>query len=998
MRLALILSSNYSQNPHYPPQPACALDGDLLEDRLAEPDARFALDRVSARRKLRARLARSLTAVEDGDTLFYFSGYATLVDGEPKLVLDDRRGGVFAAGKLCELLRLRTGAALVMLDLVHRQDPDNPLLGVELVDAFRQRFIGTLGLDVSLLIAARVASDAGAQPSMLTRLFLLGLERAERERRAVDCAELYQRMREDPGFEALKAVGFFAAKRPLQVLLAPRQSERPAAPSSPQPSSAQPSSAQPSSAQPSSAPHGAGPVSDAAPLSSGRLGKPPPKPTSQREPSLAGTASRGAVSSKPARDEPLSSVSGGAVSSGAPSSSGPVSGAPSSAAPLSKPPPPDPAELLAAGQYDAALTEYKKRLLRLGTKRSPEHAQIYVGMARAKAGQGRADEALHNYDKALSITPLDAVAFAEAKALVLANGDIQRLSEWVGRRAEETSDPQVKGQSLVELGKIWLEHQDPRRAVSVLEAACAADPSNPHAYLELAAAFSQLERPAQAIRALASAGAALTEPAEQATVWIRAARMADAELEGGEEVLELCRRALGVHPAALEALELMSHVLAGRRRYADLAAAYEDALERTPLGPVSFELGKRLGLLYRDQLDELGGARRSFQRALDSDPTQLELYYFVSELYEAERQFVQAARQFQLAARYHPRDPDVYRRALWLFEQADDPDAAWNAAIALESLGEADINESLLADQHRPEGAISPSCGLDAARWRAAAMGLGSGRDGAERGIDALFSALERGALALARELAGRSPWLDGATLQAAGSTATLVRSLGWAARVLGVEAPELWIHADWEGVFGSEIGVRVLPAVAADAAAADTGQGASAVRVLAAQQLGSGLGPPELGFIWGRTLAGLVTPFELGEVYSSDVELGRLLLAGLAIGGAQAAALDEHSQRVREALLDELTEEERAAVEAAVAGLRISQVSKQLMAWRRRVAFGRSRVGLLLAGDLEHVRDLVERVPLPGATPQEVLDDLRAFSISEPYLSLRADLGIAVG
>src|SRR5690606_23811603 len=145
MRLALILSSNYSQNPHYPPQPACALDGDLLEDRLAEPDARFALDRVSARRKLRTRIERSLTAVEDGDTLFYFSGYATLVDGEPKLVLDDPRGGVFTAGKLCDLLRLRTGAALVMLDLVHREDADNPLLSVEIVDAFRQRFSGNLG-------------------------------------------------------------------------------------------------------------------------------------------------------------------------------------------------------------------------------------------------------------------------------------------------------------------------------------------------------------------------------------------------------------------------------------------------------------------------------------------------------------------------------------------------------------------------------------------------------------------------------------------------------------------------------------------------------------------------------------------------------------------------------------------------------------------------------------------------------------------------------------
>src|SRR5690606_4955343 len=199
----------------------------------------------------------------------------------------------------------------------------------------------------------------------------------------------------------------------------------------------------------------------------------------------------------------------------------------------------------------------------------------------------------------------------------------------------------------------------------------------------------------------------------------------------------------------------------------------------------------------------------------------------------------------------------------------------------------------------------------------------------------ALFSAVERAALALAREHTKSSPWLDGATLQAADSTATLVRALGWAARVLGVDAPELWIHADWEGVFGSEIGVRVLPPADEEPEGA-VGVDFSKPRVLAAQQLGSGLGPPELGFVWGRTLAGLVSPFELAEVYSNDAELGRLLLAALSIGGAQAADLDDPGQRMRDALLEELTDDEHGALEAAVSGLRISQVSKQLTAWRQ--------------------------------------------------------------
>src|SRR5690606_5020991 len=129
-----------------------------------------------------------------------------------------------------------------------------------------------------------------------------------------------------------------------------------------------------------------------------------------------------------------------------------------------------------------------------------------------------------------------------------------------------------------------------------------------------------LGRPAQAIRALTTAGEVTLDHEEQARIWIRAAKLADAELEGGEEVLELCQRALDADPAALEALELTSKVLAGRRRFGDLAKVYEASLERMPKGAASFELSKRLGLLYRDELDDLDGAKRSFQRALESDP------------------------------------------------------------------------------------------------------------------------------------------------------------------------------------------------------------------------------------------------------------------------------------------------------------------------------------------------------------------------------------------
>ena len=192
MRLAVILASNYEQNSRCVPRPGCALDGDLIEDRLAEPDARFALERIKPRRKLKSRLERAFAAVESGDTLVYFSGYARLSDGEPKLVLDDPRGGVFSVGKFRELLEGRPGARLLVFDLLYVEDEDDPTLGIELVDAIRQRFAEVP--EVSVMISARPAGEVAPQPGLLTRLLLLTLERAEGERRALDVQALYERM------------------------------------------------------------------------------------------------------------------------------------------------------------------------------------------------------------------------------------------------------------------------------------------------------------------------------------------------------------------------------------------------------------------------------------------------------------------------------------------------------------------------------------------------------------------------------------------------------------------------------------------------------------------------------------------------------------------------------------------------------------------------------------------------------------------------------------
>ncbi|MCW5790934.1 MAG: tetratricopeptide repeat protein [Polyangiaceae bacterium] len=691
-------------------------------------------------------------------------------------------------------------------------------------------------------------------------------------------------------------------------------------------------------------------------MSSRRLGTPPPK------------SQRGSpVSSRGDGTQKISQADGAAAKS---------SQFDEMAAPVSsRRAEPDAEALFAEGRLDEALVAYKKQLLRLGSRRGPEHAQVFIGMARVKAAQGKPDEALQSYDKALGITPLDAALFDEAKALIAQGGDVARLAEWVRRRADAQQDPVARGRALVELGKIWLEHRDFHRAVTTLEAAAEADPSSSQASVHLADAFLGLERPAQAVRALARAGEIEQAPAARAAIWIRAAKLARDGLRGGEEVLELAGRALAADPQALAALELTSEVLASRRRYAELAEVYERALEasleREDL-PVRFEISKRLGLLYRDQLDDIDGAKRSFQRAIGADPGALELYYWQSELHEAEQRFVLAARQFQAAARHHADRPDVFRRALWLFEKAEDADAAWNAAVALESLGDADINESLLADQHRSGTALNAQRATRPERWRTVMLDAPGGSS-----LGRVFSAIEAAALAVLEARSQHARWLEGAVRQDPESTATLVRSLGWAARLLGVTAPELWIHS------APEVTLQLLP-------------GAAPRRVVAPQRLGSGRDPRELGALWGYTLAGLVAPFSLVDAYVRD-DLGRLLLSALALGGAEGVELEPIAQQLTDDLSEYMTDADHAALREAVAAVTVRELGGQLAAWRAQIVLGRYRLGLLLAGDLEALPNVLPDLAASGLPQEEILADLRGFSISEPYLALRQELGIEV-
>jgi cellulose synthase operon protein C len=632
-------------------------------------------------------------------------------------------------------------------------------------------------------------------------------------------------------------------------------------------------------------------------------------------------------------------------------------------------------QLAERAEHEAAIEAYKRALFLLGSSKGPERAALYHRIGRSKRALGSDTEAVHNFDKALGLEPLHARAFREAAEILIAQRDFERLEKLRRRRFEAHPDSAGKIAELSAIAELWSEQaQDDKRAIVALEQWIALRPEL-EAFERLVAALDRSAKPAAAIEARKRLAELHTDPVRRAQVLTDAARIAASSHPNRSDAAELAQRALEADAGALAALEIAAQWLGKQRRFGELAGLYESVLERSCDAPVAWDLAKRVGLVRRDQLDDAAGAKRAFARALEHDPSDVELRYLLAELLQAERAHAAAADQMRLAARFAPRDPDAYRRALWLFEQLGEADAAWCAAVALDQLGEADINESLLADAHRPEGLPAVRATLEPADWEAGLL-----HPERDRELDELLGSIADAALELAaRRHARHLPALDGSTRQdVERGTATIARSLVWTSRLLGIELPELHVVAQ-------------LPVEIASTPTREH-------KLIVPRALATGLELPELAFLYARQLWYHRPEHRVLIGYPSLAELAELLLATLAATGHESQAVDERVRALADELAELLAGDALDALTERVGPLQTRGLRRRLVDWTQALHTRAARAGLIACADLERAAEFVRRhPPAAGIEPEAQIDDLRAFSISSEHARVRERLGVAL-
>ncbi|HEX4446349.1 MAG TPA: hypothetical protein VH044_06430, partial [Polyangiaceae bacterium] len=490
----------------------------------------------------------------------------------------------------------------------------------------------------------------------------------------------------------------------------------------------------------------------------------------------------------------------------------------------------------------------------------------------------------------------------------------ERLGRWLnvievtGALAELTESPAERATLRLACARMTFERlSDPGASLAWLEAAVADDPSNIEAYSALAQLRAQMP-PA-------------SEPVVEAPDPVVETRAYEAVQAPAEQAY-----AEAVQAPAVEV-------------YAPAARA---AIEMPPPMPPPMA---RVGW-------DAGARERSADRLM------------------AEGSDDGALGELEVVTAREPLRISAYEKTFTVHRRAGRTDAAYLAALALEDLDAADVEQQVLIEQFRAVIPSSVRASLDDGAWKALQA------PGSDDVLAALFGAVERAAIAArVDELREQRQLvvLDAADRLSETSTASIVRSCTWAARVLSVPCPALYLRDDLPGIatiLAREPSIGLGPAVVSGPTAKD------------------------LAFLAGRHLTSYRRGHQVLLYYPDRGSLTTLLLASVQVVMPKVASPsdDPAARNLRARLARYLEGADRAALIAAVRALDARGGQASLGAWMASVELTAARVGLLLCGDLATAMGFVRAESHdPGVVPTETRrGDLVAFCASRAHVTTR--------
>ena len=558
------------------------------------------------------------------------------------------------------------------------------------------------------------------------------------------------------------------------------------------------------------------------------------------------------------------------------------------------------------------------------------------------------------------------------------------MADDVGLDLLRIFDGEERYKLLNEIGDIWSEREkNPQKAIEALEEARDLKPIDHvllHKLLQLYQAAADWQKMVDTLQSIAEVE---EKPVIKARYIFTQAQIYRDKIEDLDRAVELFNESLDLNPSYLEAFERINKVLTQQKNWKQLERAYRKMLHRIAgKGNADLEhtLWHQLGLIYRDRLQQTDSAIEAFKMAATNKPDAIVVRQILGELYEVGGRWDEAIAEQRVILEAEPLKIDAYRSLYGLYLQKLAYDEAWCFAAAMAFMKKAGEEEQRFFEDYRPQGMLPVKGRLTDQIWTKQVFHADENLY-----VSKIFEMIAPAALQakIAGQAPGKAPVLDKRFKQdPATSTITFAKTFGWAAQVLGVPAPDLYVRNDVPG------GIQAVAA--------------QPVASVAGQTVLTGFQPPELTFICGKHLSSYRGEHYIRTLFPTQAELTIMLFAGVMLAAPSTPMPQDmvgQIQQTAQALAKFIQPVQMEGLRMVVKRFIDDGAKANIKRWNQAVELTSCRAGLIVCGDLEIAKKLIgAEAPLPGdLSAADKMKELLLYFVSEQYSEVRRALGIAI-
>jgi hypothetical protein len=432
---------------------------------------------------------------------------------------------------------------------------------------------------------------------------------------------------------------------------------------------------------------------------------------------------------------------------------------------------------------------------------------------------------------------------------------------------------------------------------------------------------------------------------------------------------------LGLDPQRLVRLEQAMVAAYQMRHKVEIIEHYEEPA--ASLAPLQMEaLGEAGRAILVKRVAQLEARVRELEDELRRARTAINVEVDLSDVEDAATLASEDTEECWRRVRRDPTKADAVRALYRIYTARSEWDKAFCAAQALVCLNAANSEETSLFERHRQRALIAPRGSVSAASFHEDLF-----HPEEELLTGQIFGVIAPAVLvgrvtALRRD--GKLHQPDPSTLQDPTlATVTAVRAIGWAAAILGLPAPRIYLEKN------RDTGYEHIPAV-------------PPLTVVGKAVL-SGRSPLEHAFLVGRHLSWYRSEHFIKTLFSAIPDLEDLFLAALTLGNPTLPIADDMRRRVQpiaHAIEPLLEPQQLDALRVYFRQFVEDGGRTNLQRWSAATEKTACRAGLLLCGDLLTARPLLEGEEGPLG---DLMKDLLTFVVSERYFALRRKLGISL-